>query len=112
MSSLSSSKVAREPAQVFAALGDPHRLRLVKKLSDGQPRSIIRLTSDFHLTRQAISKHLRVLEQAGLVSSHRVGRESQFSFVPEPVDDVRSYLDTVCAQWEDALSRLKSFVED
>ncbi len=100
-----------DPAQIFAALGDPNRLMLVVKLSDGQSRSIMRLTSDFSMSRQAVTKHLRILEQAGIVRSTRVGRESQFIYVPEPINDLRSYLDTVCEQWDDALLQLKSFVE-
>jgi hypothetical protein len=63
------------------------------------------------LTRQAITKHLRVLENAGLVSSTRVGRESQFAFRSEPIVEIRSYLDNVSQQWDDALSRLRSHVE-
>ena len=110
-SSHSSSDPKGHRAQVFAALGDATRLKLVATLSDGRPRSIIRLTSNSRLTRQAIAKHLRVLKQAGIVRSNRVGRESQFSYVPEPIKEARSYLDTVCEQWDDALSRLKSFVE-
>jgi DNA-binding transcriptional ArsR family regulator len=99
------------PAPVFAALGDHTRLSLLAKLSDGQSRSIAKLSADTRLTRQAITKHLRVLEQAGLVSSTRIGRESQFAFRPEPIAEMRSYLDTVSRQWDDALSRLRSFVE-
>lgn len=101
----------RDPAQVFAALGDRTRLMLVVKLSDGQSRSIIQLTADFRLTRQAVTKHLRVLEQAGVVRSDRSGRENRFSYVPEPVEDAREYLEAVSAQWDDALGRLKAFVE-
>jgi DNA-binding transcriptional ArsR family regulator len=98
-------------APVFAALGDRTRLSLLATLSDGQRRSIVGLSADTRLTRQAITKHLRVLEDAGLVSSTRVGRESQFVFRPEPILEVRAYLDTVSQQWDDALSRLKAFVE-
>lgn len=100
-----------EPAPVFAALGDATRLELVARLSDGQAHSISQLTDGLGLTRQGITKHLRVLEQAGLVSSIRVGRESQFAFRPEPIAQLRSYLETVSRQWDDALARLKSFVE-
>jgi DNA-binding transcriptional ArsR family regulator len=100
-----------EPAPVFAALGDATRLELVARLSDGQAHSISQLTDGLGLTRQGVTKHLRVLEQAGLVSSIRVGRESQFAFRPEPIEQVRSYLQTVSRQWDDALARLKSFVE-
>jgi DNA-binding transcriptional ArsR family regulator len=101
-----------DPARIFAALGDPNRLLLMVKLSDGESRSIIRLTADFPMSRQAITKHLRVLEQAGVVRSDRVGRETRFSYVPEPIEQARSYLDTVCEQWDDALVRLKAFVEN
>lgn len=100
------------PAPVFAALGDATRLQLVSRLSDGQARSITQLTDGLSLTRQGVTKHLRVLEEVGLVSSIRVGRESKFAFVPEPVATARSYLDTVSMQWDDALSRLMRFVEE
>jgi len=99
------------PAPIFAALGDRTRLSLLAKLSDGRTRSIAKLSADTKLTRQAITKHLRVLESAGLVSSSRVGRESQFAFRPEPIVAARSYLDGVSEQWDDALARLRAFVE-
>ena len=102
---------APDPAPVFAALGDRTRLSLLMKLSDGQSRSIAKLSADTELTRQAITKHLHVLEQAGLVSSLRIGRESRFAYRPDPIADARSYLDTVSAQWDDALSRLRALVE-
>jgi len=100
-----------DPAPVFAALGDPIRLELVARLSDGRSRSITELTDGLGQTRQGVTKHLRVLEQAGLVSSIRIGRESQFAFRPEPIGQLRSYLNTVSMQWDDALGRLKRFVE-
>jgi DNA-binding transcriptional ArsR family regulator len=102
---------AGDPAPVFAALGDRTRLSLLRKLSDGQRRSITALSADTRLTRQAVTKHLRVLEDAGLVHSSRVGRESHFAFRPEPILEIRSYLDEVSAQWDDALARLQAFVE-
>ncbi|UXN61326.1 ArsR/SmtB family transcription factor [Phyllobacterium zundukense] len=101
----------RDTASLFAALGDPTRLSLLTKLSDGQSRSIAGLSAGTDLTRQAVTKHLRVLEEAGLVISSKVGRESQFAFRPEPIDDIRAYLDSVSQQWDDALSRLRTFVK-
>lgn len=98
-------------AEIFAALGDETRLALVKKLSAGQPRSISQLAEDSHLTRQAITKHLRVLENVGIVRSEKAGRESLFEFNRAPIDEVKRYLDSVAAQWDDALSRLKAFAE-
>jgi DNA-binding transcriptional ArsR family regulator len=99
-------------ASVFAALGDETRLALIGKLSNGAPQSISRLAKGSTLTRQAITKHLRVLEGAGVVHSVRVGRESRFEFKPEPLKELQSYLERVSDQWERALARLKSFVED
>ena len=110
MSKRSARQKQQAQARVFAALGDPNRLMLIGKLTDGRPRSIIWLSSDFPLSRQAITKHLRVLEDAGIVRSHRAGRENLFSYRPEPVDDARTYLDSVGEQWGDALARLETFV--
>lgn len=99
------------PAPLFAALGDPTRLSLLAKLSDGRLRSIADLSSDAAISRQAVTKHLHVLEQAGLVKSTRIGRESRYAFRPEPIESLRDYLDRVSRQWDDALGRLKDFVE-
>jgi DNA-binding transcriptional ArsR family regulator len=102
----------RAHAPVFAALGDDTRLSLVAKLADGRPYSISQLTEGSTLTRQAITKHLRVLENVGMVHSSRAGRESLFAFNPQPIQGMKEYLDLVSEQWDQALSRLKSFVED
>lgn len=101
-----------KPASVFAALGDHTRLSLVAKLSRGRPSSISQLTQGSRLTRQAITKHLRVLERAGIVHSVRTGRENLFEFNPQPIEELKSYLNLVSRQWDQALARLKSFVED
>ncbi len=97
---------------VFAALGDETRLALVAKLSSGEPYSIARLTTGSRLTRQAITKHLRVLEGAGLVHSIRKGRESLFEFDPKPIVELKDYLDMVSRQWDERLARLKKWVEE
>ncbi|MBS1957134.1 MAG: winged helix-turn-helix transcriptional regulator [Cyanobacteria bacterium SZAS-4] len=99
-------------AHVFAALGDQTRLSLVSKLSDGQPRSITQLADDHKLSRQAITKHLHVLENAGIVQSSRSGRESIFQFDVQPLDELQNYLRSVSDQWDQTLARLKSFVEE
>ena len=109
-SGLAVKRQARAP--VFAALGDETRLLLVAKLCGGRPCSISQLTRGSKLTRQAITKHLRVLEIAGIVHSVRAGRESLFEFDPQPIAGMKEYLDSVARQWDQALSRLKSFVED
>ena len=98
-------------ATVFAALGDETRLTVLSKLLSGEPQSISRLTDGTHLTRQAVSKHLRVLEDAGVVRSARSGRETLFEIEARSIDDARAYLDRIARQWDDALARLKAFVE-
>jgi DNA-binding transcriptional ArsR family regulator len=84
----------------------------VAKLCAGQRRSISQLTKGSNLTRQAITKHLRILQSVGIVRCVRRGRESRFEFNPQPMEGIREYLDFVSQQWDFALSRLRSFVED
>ena len=88
------------------------RLSLIAKLSGGKPHSISKLTAGSRVTRQAITKHLRVLEGAGIVHSLRNGRETLFEFDPKPIEAAKDYLDQVAEQWDQALARLKTFVED
>lgn len=99
-------------ASVMAAMGDKTRLLMISKLANGKQQSISHLTAGTNLTRQAVTKHLNVLENAGIVRSIRVGRENQFELEPKPIDDVREYLEYVSMQWDSALARLKAFVED
>jgi DNA-binding transcriptional ArsR family regulator len=101
----------RDPAAVFAALGDETRLRLVSRLSSGGPASISRLTDGSGVTRQAVTKHLRVLSRAGLVRARRRGRESLWRLQPERLDEAQRSLDLIARQWDHALSKLKAFVE-
>jgi DNA-binding transcriptional ArsR family regulator len=98
-------------ARVFAALGDKTRLALVATLCSGEPCSITKLAEDSKLTRQAITKHLGVLERAGIVRSTQAGRERLFEFDPEPLEGLKAYLNSVSKQWDDTLSRLKARVE-
>src|SRR4051794_9041879 len=107
----SAAAVLKTRASVFAALGDETRLSVLARLAKGEPESISRLTEGTRLTRQAVTKHLRVLEGAGVVRSVRVGRESRFTLEPKPIDEARAYLNLVSQQWDDALGRLKTFVE-
>jgi len=96
---------------VFAALGDETRLALVVKLAHGEAHSISQLTEGSKLTRQAVTKHLRILERAGMVRCRRAGRESLFELDPKPIEELREYLEYVSGQWDQALARLKAFVE-
>jgi len=98
-------------APVFAALGDETRLRLVRRLCDDGPASITQLTTGSRVTRQAVTKHLRVLERAGIVRGERRGRESLWQLEQQRLEDARRYLDVISQQWDDALARLKKHVE-
>jgi DNA-binding transcriptional ArsR family regulator len=102
----------RARAPVFAALGDETRLSLVRKLCGGGARSITELTSGSKLTRQAMTKHLRVLEKVGIVRCVRSGRESLFELDPRPIEEMKEYLEFVSEQWDQSLERLRAFVEE
>src|ERR1043165_681496 len=101
----------RNAAPVFAALGDETRLRLVAFLCSGGARSIAQLTSGTDITRQAVTKHLHVLSDAGLVRDVRVGRERLWEFDPARLDEARRSLELIAEQWDHALNRLKSALE-
>jgi DNA-binding transcriptional ArsR family regulator len=98
-------------APLFAALGDPTRLRLVAALRAGGALSIAQLTAGTAVTRQAVTKHLAVLADAGLVRDTRHGRERRWELEPSRIEDARRALDAISAQWDQALARLKALVE-
>lgn len=99
-------------ASIFAALGDETRLKLVGELSQGQAKSIKSLSDESKITRQAITKHLRVLEDVGLVQNIKQGRESLFELNPKPLREAEEAIRYFSKQWDQALSNLKKFVED
>lgn len=96
---------------VFTALGDRTRLRLVTRLSREGPLSITALTEGTRLTRQAVTKHLRVLEAAGLVRDQRRGRERLWRMRAQKLEEARRWLGEISAQWDEATERLRSHVE-
>jgi DNA-binding transcriptional ArsR family regulator len=102
---------ARHAAPVFAALGDETRLYLVASLSASGPMSIVALTAGSGVTRQAVSKHLQVLLSAGVVRLHREGRATRWELERERLDAARESLEHIADQWDEALGRLKAFVE-
>ena len=102
----------RKGAPVFAALGDETRLRILSKLSGGGPLSITQITDGEDVTRQAITKHLRVLADAGLVRDVRQGRERHWELDVAPLGLARSCLDLVSQRWDQRLERLRALVED
>lgn len=99
-------------AAVFAALGDETRLRLVSRLCDRGPLSITNLTRGTAITRQAIAKHLHVMQDAGLVRNTKLGRESYWELDRRRIEEVRRNLTLISKQWDDALGRLRKFVEE
>ncbi len=99
-------------APLFAALGDETRLALVDRLCANGPMSIVRLTTGSAVTRQAITKHLQILAGAGLVHDVRRGRERIWELDPDRLDEARRCLDQIEEQWDEALERLKLFVEE
>ena len=107
-----SSTALTSGAPVFAALGDETRLRIVAQLCRGGPASIAGLTEESGVTRQAVAKHLRILEGAGLVQATRSGRESSWRLLPGGLAEARARLDRISEQGDAALDRLRSFVED
>ena len=93
-------------------MGDETRLALIAQLATGERRSITQLTERSVLTRQAITKHLRVLEAAGIVHSVRSGRKSLYELDPEPIREANEFLEVVSKQWDTALARLRNYVEE
>ena len=99
-------------AQTFAALGDETRLSLIARLCRVPQQSITQLAEGTKLTRQAVTKHLQILERVGLVRSVRKGRETLFEFDAAPIETMTQYLDLVSGQWEKKLTDLQTFLEE
>ncbi len=108
----SAARSLQAAAPVFAALGDDTRLRLVTRLCTEGPQSIARLTEGADVTRQAVAKHLRVLEEAGVVRGSRDGRESVWEIEPRRLEVARRSLDLISARWDAAIERLRALVEE
>jgi DNA-binding transcriptional ArsR family regulator len=104
-----------DAAPVFAALGDRHRLRIVARLCEGGPLSIARLTEGERITRQAVTKHLHALAEAGLVESDRNERDRReriWRLQPRRLAEVRRFLARISDQWDEAIERLRALVEE
>jgi DNA-binding transcriptional ArsR family regulator len=112
MSRRASQAALRGGAPVFAALGDETRLGIVARLCRSGPASIAGLTEGSGVTRQAVAKHLRILEDAGLVRATRAGRESSWQLLQGGLDEARRSLEEISRQWDAALDRLRAFVEE
>jgi DNA-binding transcriptional ArsR family regulator len=101
-----------DSAPVFAALGDETRLLLISRLSNDGPMSITRLTRGTRVTRQAISKHLEVMREVGLVRKIKRGRERIWQLEQRRLKEARHSLELISKQWDEALGRLKKFLEE
>ena len=99
-------------ALLFAALGDPTRLTLLRQLSDGGPASISALAAKQSMTRQGVTKHLHVLAGAGSIDGNRQGREQMWAVNPQRLAEGSQHLDVIAAGWEEALARFKKLVEE
>jgi DNA-binding transcriptional ArsR family regulator len=100
-----------ETAPVFAALGDGKRLALVARLCAEGPLSITQLSDGADVTRQAITKHLQTLADAGVVQGRREGRERIWEIETKRLEKAKRCLDQISAQWDAAIMRLQAFVE-
>lgn len=96
---------------VFQALADPTRRKMLKLLSQ-QEMPVMAISGHFPISRTAVSKHLRVLSDAGLVMERKVGRETRYNLNPEPLHEIKDWLQYFELFWENKLNALKLFVED
>lgn len=96
---------------LFTALADPTRRNLLLNLAEHSPRTATQLAGDYRITRQGIIKHLRILEDAGLVAAYQKGREKRYTLTPEPLSEVEQFIREIGARWDERLLRLKAFVE-
>jgi DNA-binding transcriptional ArsR family regulator len=99
-------------APLFDALGDPNRLRIVVRLCESGPSSTSQVTEAVSVTRQAATKHLELLQAAGLVASDRRGRERIWTLQTRPLIDAGDYLTQLSRRWDAAIDRLRAYVED
>lgn len=107
-----SAAAIRDAAPLFAALGDPTRLEVVRRLIAKGPQSTSRLSEGARVSRQAVTKHLEILTDARLVESSRSGRERIWHLESARLEDAHDYLDRIGAQWDAALDRLRNFLDE
>ncbi len=99
-------------APIFHALADPMRRNLLVNLAENSPKTATQLAGEYPITRQGILKHLNILEDAGLVAVHQIGREKRYALTPEPLNELEQWLKQLNARWDERLLRLKHLVED
>ncbi len=99
-------------AQLFAALADPMRRKLLLNLAENSPKTATQLAKEYPITRQGILKHLDILEEAGLVTVQQHGREKRYTLAPEPLAELEQWVKDLSAKWDERLLRLKNMLED
>jgi DNA-binding transcriptional ArsR family regulator len=99
-------------AAIFQALADPVRRTLLINLAEYSPKTATQLAAEYPITRQGILKHLAILEDAGLVAIHQVGREKRYTFTPEPLGELEQFVKELGAKWDQRLLRLKDMLEN
>lgn len=102
---------AGEISAVFSALGDPTRLQVVARLAAEGPLTVSALADGAVISRQAISKHLRVLDEAGIIRGHRDGRSRVWELDPDRLDEARRAVEVISRRWDESLRRLQLLVE-
>src|SRR5215510_10464136 len=106
-----SEQISEGQQSVFAALADPMRRSLLVNLAEHSPRTATQLAEEYPVTRQGILKHLTILEHAGLVAIHQVGREKRYTLTPEPLEELEQWIEDLGAKWDERLLRLKTWLE-
>ncbi len=104
--------VLKDQAEVFAALGDPVRLKLVDKLIDHKLHSISSLTTGTKISRQAVTRHLTVLENVGLVTNTQEGQNTLYVLEVGPIKTLQQHLELISSRWDQSMRGLKKFVEE
>ena len=99
-------------APIFHALADPMRRNLLVNLAEHSPKTATQLAEEYPITRQGILKHLNILEDAGLVAVHQIGREKRYAFTPEPLNELEGWLKQLTTKWDERLLRLKTILEN
>ncbi len=99
-------------APIFAALADPMRRKLLVSLAEHSPKTATQMAQEYPITRQGILKHLNILEEAGLVAVHQMGREKRYTLTPAPLSELDQWIKALNITWDERLMRLKNFVEN
>ena len=96
---------------VFAALADDTRRRIIEILTEDGEQTATQLAERFLISRQGISKHLNIMEEAGLVTVHQRGRDKFYHLTPEPLEEATLWISAIAARWDERLAALRDLIE-